>query len=369
MKPLPNHRPLLETPHSGIMTLMTSTLMTSTPMTSILVAATLALTTLLGSGSLRAASLEGCNVLPPDNVWNVPVDHLPVHPSSATWIATIGASSGLKADFGSGIWPPSTGGPIGIPWIGVPGNQSRVDVTFDYWDESDPGPYPIPPTAPIEGGPSSDGDRHVLVIDRDNCVLYETFYSWPQSGGAWWTAASGAVYDLNSNQLRPDGWTSADAAGLPILPGLARYDEVAQGEIDHALRFTVPQTRKAYVWPARHYASSITSSAYPPMGIRVRLKADFDISSFSSHNQVLLRALKKYGMLLADNGSPWYISGVPSESWDNDDLHELGSIRGDDLEVVDMSGVSMHPDSGQASIVWADTWELGDVAPWSSLVP
>ncbi len=209
-----------------------------------------------------APTLEGCPVFPADNVWNAPVDNLPVDPNSSAYISTIGAAKGLHPDFGSGTYD---GGPIGIPYTLVSGTQARVNITFDYSDESDPGPYPIPPNAAIEGGSQSTGDRHVLVLDRDNCILYETWSSYPQPDGSW-QAGSGAVFNLRSNALRPRGWTSADAAGLPILPGLVRYDEVASGEIRHALRFTAPQTRKEYIWPARHYASSLTASNYPPWG-------------------------------------------------------------------------------------------------------
>ena len=200
----------------------------------------------------------GCDLFPADNIWNTRIDGLPVAGSSGAYVNGIGAGLGLKADFGSGLWD---GGPIGIPYVTVPGNQPEMPVSFDYSGESDPGPYPIPPTAPIEGGPGSNGDRHVLVWDIGGCRLYELWNAWPQAGGGW-TAGSGAVFDLRSNALRPAGWTSADAAGLPILPGLVRYDEVAAGAINHALRFTVPAaTRKAYVWPARHYASSSTNPA------------------------------------------------------------------------------------------------------------
>ncbi len=291
-----------------------------------------------------APLLADCNMFPADNIWNVPVDTLPLDANSDAYINTIGADVHLHPDFGSGLWE---GGPIGIPYIDVPGTQTKVTVTFDYDDESDPGPYPIPPDAPIEGGSNSVGDRHVLVMDRDNCILYEMFYAFPQNDGAW-HAGSGAIFDLNSHTLRPDGWTSADAAGLPILPGLIRYDEVALGEINHALRFTAPHTRRAYVWPARHYASSLTGVQYPPMGQRFRLKAGFDISTFSTEVQVILNALKKYGMMLADNGSPWYISGVPDELWDNDVLRELRQIHGSDFEAVDVSSLIIDPDSGQA---------------------
>jgi hypothetical protein len=290
------------------------------------------------------AGLAGCPIFPADNIWNLPLDTLPLDANSDTYVATIGADAYAHADFGSGLWE---GGPIGIPYVDVPGSQPAVPITFDYDDESDPGPYPIPPDAPIEGGPASDGDRHVLVLERDTCILYEVYYAWPQADGSW-QAGSGAVFDLNSNALRPAGWTSADAAGLPILAGLVRYDEVASGEIRHALRFTAPQTRKAYIWPARHYASSLTGQQYPPMGQRFRLRADFDVSGFSPEVQVILRALKRYGMFLADNGSAWYLSGVPDERWDNDDLHELHQLRGSDFEAVDESALMIDPDSGQA---------------------
>ncbi len=259
-----------------------------------------------------------CRLLPANNIWNTPVDTLPVDANSSLYINTIGADDNVHADFGSGTW---NGAPIGIPFITVPGSQEKVNVTFTYDDESDPGPYPVPEDAPIEGGSGSSGDRHVLVIDRDNCILYELYSAYPQGDGSW-TAGSGAIYDLNSNALRPAGWTSADAAGLPILPGLVRYEEVAAGEINHAVRFTVPRTRRAYVWPARHYASSLTGTQYPPMGQRFRLKADFDISGYSTHTQVILQALKKYGMILADNGSSWFIAGAPDSRWNNSVLHE-----------------------------------------------
>lgn len=289
--------------------------------------------------------VAGCGVFPADNIWNTPVDTLPLDANSAAYVATIGASTHVHADFGSGLWE---GGPIGIPYVDVPETQPLVPVTFEYDDESDPGPYPIPPDAPIEGGADSDGDRHVLVVDRDDCVLYELYYAFPVDGGSAWTAGSGAIYDLSSHALRPETWTSADAAGLPILPGLVRYEEVAAGEIRHALRFTAPQTRRAYVWPARHYASNLTGTQYPPMGQRFRLKADFDISGFSPNVQVILRALKKYGMMLADNGSSWYISGAPDERWDNDELHELHQITGAAFEAVDVSSLMVDVDSGQA---------------------
>ncbi len=295
------------------------------------------------SANAQAPAIGKCTVLPADNIWNTPVDKLPVAANSGTYINTIGPSKTLHPDFGGGLYQ---GALMGIPYITVPGTQTQYPVTFDYPDESDPGPYPTPLTAPIEGGTQSTGDRHVLTIDADNCVLYELYSAYPQS--ASWQAGSGAIFNLLSNALRPDGWTSADAAGLPIFPGLLRYDEIAAGEIRHAVRFTVPQTQRAYVWPARHYASSLTGSQYPPMGLRVRMRADFDISGFSSTNQIILRALKKYGMILADNGSAWYITGAPDDRWNNDDLHNLGAIPGSAFEVVDVSSLMIDPNSGQA---------------------
>ncbi len=273
------------------------------------------------------------------------MDSLPLDPNSATYVKTIGATAYAHADFGSGLWD---GGPIGIPFVAVTSTQPLVNVSFDYSDESDPGPYPIPGDAPIEGGSESTGDRHVLVVDQDDCTLYELYDAQPQTNGSW-HAGSGAIFDLNSQALRPAGWTSADAAGLPILPGLVRYDEVAAGEIRHAIRFTAPQTRNTYVWPARHEASSLTATKYPPMGQRFRLKSTFDISSFSSDVQVILTALKKYGMILADNGSSWYLSGVPDERWNNDDLHEFSQIPGSAFEAVDVSSLMIDPNSGQMS--------------------
>ncbi len=230
----------------------------------------------------------------------------------------------------------------------MPAGHPLVPITFFWWpDESDPGPYPIPPDAPIEGGPELDGDRHVLVLAQGDCTLYEMYYAFPQADGRR-EAANGAVYDLNSHVLRPDGWTSADAAGLPILPGLVRYDEVATGEIRHAIRFTAPETPAANVWPARHHASNLTGDNYPPMGLRLRLRADYDISGFSPAAQVILRAFQRYGIILADNGAPWYVSGAPDSRWDNEILHELDVVTGTDFEVVDVSSLMADPDSGQA---------------------
>ena len=287
----------------------------------------------LGSG----ASLHGKQVFPADNAWNQDISSIPVDPNSDNLIASIGLNVGLHADFGTVY----NGAPNGIPYIVVSGTQPPVPINFTaYGDESDPGPYPVPNNAPIEGGPNSNGDRHVIVIDRDNWKLYELGYGFPINGGTSWNANCGAIFDLNSNALRPPGWTSADAAGLPIFPGLVRYDEVfEQGEIKHAVRFTAQVSRRAYVFPARHWASSDTSPNRPPMGMRVRLKASFDISGFSPPMQVILRAFKKYGMILADNGSNWYISGAPDPRWNDNDLHTLGAIQGSNFEVVQMGTI------------------------------
>ena len=212
-----------------------------------------------------------------------------------------------------------------------------MPVSFEYAGESDGRRYPMPPKVPIEGGRASDGDRHVIVVDRSRCRLYELFAAYPRAGGARWEAGSGAIWNLRSNRLRPRGWTSADAAGLPILPGLARYDEVRRGRIDHALRFTAERTRRAYVYPARHFASDLDDPDLPAMGQRLRLRAGFDISRFPRQSRVVLAALKRYGMILADNGSSWYVSGAPNRGWDNDDLHSLGRVPGSAFEVVDTS--------------------------------
>jgi hypothetical protein len=259
-----------------------------------------------------------------------------VDPNSDALIASIGLTKGLHPDFGASYG----GGPFGIPYVVVGGGTTRVNVTFDYADESDPGTYPIPSNAPIEGGAASSGDRHVLVVDRDDWKLYELFAAYPVPGTRNWTASSGAIFDLSSNALRPAGWTSADAAGLPIFPGLVRYDEVVeQGEIRHALRFTVSHSRRGYVSPARHWASSDTSSNRPPMGMRVRLKADFDISGFPPTARVILQALKTYGMIVADNGSDWFISGAPDSRWNDDELNRLKTVTGSAFEVVEMGAI------------------------------
>jgi len=283
------------------------------------------------------ASLHGKQLFPPDNGWNEDISIAEVDPNSDNLIAGIGANTNLHPDFGT-VW---NGAPNGIPYVVVAGSQPKVPLNWTaYGDESDPGPYPIPPDAPIEGGPSSNGDRHVLVIDRDNWKLYELGYAFPINNGASWNANCGAVFDLSSNALRPAGWTSADAAGLPIFPGLVRYDEVfEQQEIKHAIRFTAQITRRAYVAPARHWASTTTSVNRPPMGMKVRLKASFNISTFTPAMQVVLRAMQKYGMILADNGSNWYFSGAPDMRWSDDELNQLKTLKGSNFEVVKMNNI------------------------------
>lgn len=283
-------------------------------------------------------------MFPDDNIWNRPVADLPVHARSDQYLRSIGLGADLKADFGAGLW---NGGPIGIPYVVVSGTQPKVPIVYTaYGDESDPGPMPIPRDAPVEGGPNSDGDRHILVIDEDNRILYELDNAWPNDDGSW-NADSGAVWSLDANTLRPDGWTSSDAAGLPVFPGLARYDEVASGAIQHALRFTIPRTQRAHLWPARHDASSSTDPARPPMGLRLRLKGSVNIAAYPPQSRVVLQALRDYGMILADNGSALYVSGAPDERWDNDDLHTLGGISAAMFEAVDSSGVMVDPDSAQ----------------------
>jgi len=298
--------------------------------------------------SYSVPTIAGCQIFPSDNIWNAQIENLPVHDYSHAYISTIGPNSYLHPDFGSGYWPENSNSPIGIPLNIVPGNQPGVTVNFDYIEESDPGPYPLPTNPQIEGGIDSDGDRHILILEKDNCILYELFYAWPITDG-FWTAVSGAIFDLKSNNLRPEGWTSADAAGLPILPGLIIYDEVLSGEVTHAIRFTAPETRNEFVWPARHYASQLTGLSYPPMGQRFRLKSSFDISDFSPEIQVILIALKKYGMILADNGSPWFLSGLPDERWDNNILNELKQIPGSAFEAVNISSLMADKNSGKTT--------------------
>jgi hypothetical protein len=292
------------------------------------------------AGTPGGASLANCAAFPANHILNTPIDTLPVHSRSASYISSIGPSGTLRADFGAGLYE---GSRIGIPITYVEAGQPKVPVSFDIPSESDPGPYPIPSNAAIEGG----SDRHVLVVDKGDCKLYEMFSSYPQANGAW-SAYGGAVFDLKSNRLRPDGWSSTDAAGLPIAPLLVRYDEVARGEINHAIRFTATFTQRAYTWPARHYASYNTNINVPPMGTRLRLKANFDISGFHPDAQVILRAIKKYGLILADNGANWFISGEPNENWNMTALAQLRQIPGSALEVVDTTALQISSDSGEA---------------------
>jgi hypothetical protein len=301
----------------------------------LLAVATVAVAATAASGAAPAPQLGACPVFPTTSVWNTPVNTLPVAADSATIIAAIG-DSGVHADFGSGLWD---GSRIGIPYVVVHGKTTpKSRVTFDYADESDKGPYPIPATVPIEGAPGhlDSGDRHALIVDRDSCRLYE-LYALHREGSRW-AAGSGAIWNLRSNALRPATWTSADAAGLPILPGLARWDgDASTGHIDHALRFTVQRTRNTFIYPARHQASSSSDPSLPPMGLRVRLKASVDISKLPRQARIVAQAMKTYGMIVADNGSNWYVSGAPSPKWSNDQLHALGALHGSDFEVVDTS--------------------------------
>lgn len=291
----------------------------------------------------KAPEYSGVNIFPDNNVWNTSIQNLPVHAKSTKYIESIGKGEPLHPDFGAGTWE---GQPLGIPINIVNTATKRVPVDFEYADESDRVAYPIPDHPKVEGGLDSDGDKHLIAIDPAEAKLYELFNVSKSAKGKW-SAGGGAVFDLRSNALRPDGWTSADAAGLPIMPGLVKYSEVASGSINHALRFTAPKTQRAYVWPARHFASSDTNPNLPPMGIRLRLRANFDESSYPKDCQVILRCLKKYGMFLADNGSSWYISGEPDERWNNDTLHQLSKVTGADFEVIDESSLMLKPNSAE----------------------
>jgi hypothetical protein len=279
-------------------------------------------------------SAYNCPIFPSSNVWNQRVDKLPVKKNSDAIIDSIGRDESLHPDFGSGKYD---GGPIGIPYTIVGAGQKKSKVKFGYSAESDKEPYPIPWKVKIEGGKNATGDRHALIVHRDECKLYE-LYNLRRKDGRW-RAGSGAIWDLNSNKLRPKGWTSADAAGLPILSGLARYSEVRRGVIDHALRFTVSETRAKYIYPARHFASDSNNNNLPPMGLRLRLQKSFRIKSYPKQARVVLKALKRYGMIVADNGSDWYISGAPNSHWNNDALHKLGEVTGSHFVVVDTSGL------------------------------
>jgi hypothetical protein len=295
-----------------------------------------AIPALVLAAPLRSA--HRCPIFPADNPWNQQVNRLPVAANSAMYIAAIGLDAPVHPDFGT-VWD---GAPNGIPYTVVGGSTRKVHVSFLYASESNRGPYPIPRNAPIEGGPHATGDRHVIVVDRATCTDYELWDAFPHDHGRRWSAGSGAIFHLRSDRLRPAGWTSADAAGLPILPGLARYDEVAADVIDHALRFTAPCTASQFIYPARHEASTCPSRWAPPMGLRVRLKASVDISRLPYQARVVAQALKTYGMILADNGSPWYISGAPNPRWNDAALHTLDELTGRDFEVVDTSSLP-HP--------------------------
>jgi hypothetical protein len=307
----------------------------------------------VGVGRMKAASLgvgvslNGARPFPDDNAWNTDISQASVDPNSDKLITSIGWDKGLHPDFGAGL---IDGQPFGIPYVVVSGQQPLVPTRWTaYGDESDPGPYPVPPNAPVEGGLSSTGDRHVLVIDRDNDRLYEMGSAYPAGDGSW-DAACGAIFHLDSNDVRPGGqltWTSADAAGLPIFPGLARWDEASSAAgIRHALRFTVARSRRAFVPPATHWASNNDSADLPPMGMRVRLRADYPIpQGFSPEVKALLQAMKTYGLIVADNGSNWFISGAPDERWNNDELvSQLGQVKGRDFEVVRMDGLKTPAD-------------------------
>lgn len=287
-----------------------------------------------------AAPIGGCRLFPSDNYWYADVSGLPVHPQSDAWIRSIGLDRTLKADFGAGFWD---GSRIGIPFNTANARTLRYTVRFDYDDESDHLRYPIPARPRIEGG----SDHHLLTVDTARCRLTELYAVRRRNGQ--WRAGSGAAWDLRSNALRPAGWTSADAAGLPILPGLVRWNEAASGVIDHAIRFTAPETRTSYVWPARHQAGSGADASLPPMGAWFRLRADVDLSGYHGVVRTILEALRTHGMILADNGSPWYLSGVPNERWSNDALRALGDLDGRDFEAVDVSSLMVSAGSGQVA--------------------
>ena len=274
-----------------------------------------------------------CPIFPASNPLNQEIVGAPVNPNSAKYIASIGADVHLHADFGT---PAS----YGIPYTVVGPHQPKVPIHFtEYGQESNPGPYPIPPNAPVEGA-GEEGDRHVLVLQEGSCELYELYAA--RRARAGWDAGSGAVFNLRSNKLRPEGWTSADAAGLPIFPLLVRYPEVRSGRIDHALRVTVPATQRGYIHPATHYASNSSDPSLPPMGLRLRLKASFDLAPYHGEALVVLRALKRYGLIVADNGSPWYITGAPNPRWNNEDLDQLKSVPGSDFEAVSTGPILHH---------------------------
>lgn len=322
----------------------------------------------------------GCQVFPVANIWNTPVVSLPVAANSTAIVNHIGASQTMHPDFGT-VWE---GAPIGIPYVAVPNAQAMLPIDFaslgGWPGESDPGPYPIPPNPPIEGGddPGNTGDRHVLVVRQSACILYELYHSWREGENGCvvpgatpgWCGLSGAVYNLASNALRPNGWTSADAAGLPIFPGLVRYDEVESGEIRHALRFTVDITRTSWVWPARHESGSTPDANAPPMGLRLRMKAGYNISGFTPRVRSILAALKKYGMMVADNGTDWYLNGIPDGRWDDDELvSQLAQVPGSAFEVVDVGSLQITNDSGATPHLFSDGFDAGSTQHWSAAAP
>jgi hypothetical protein len=288
------------------------------------------------------ASIGNCPVFPADNVWHADITRLPVHRSSSAYVDNIGRTNPLHPDFGSGLIDSA---PFGMPITTVPAGTRGVSVRFTYADESDPGPYLIPRNALIEGGVNSRGDRHVIAFDPAGCKVYELYAAYPNSDGSW-RADSGAIYDLRSNRLRKAGDTSADAAGLSIMAGLVRYDEVAAGHVDHAIRMTVPRTQNKYIWPARHQASSRSDANLPPMGLRLRLKASYDTSRLPYQARIIAEALKRYGTIVADNGAAWFFGGTQDDRWNNDQLNALKSLRGSDFEAIDESGLMIDPNSG-----------------------
>jgi hypothetical protein len=296
------------------------------------------------AGASRALPGTACSAFPSDNVWHADIRSLPVNARSAQWLSHMSSTRKLHPDFGPSYGAQSV--PYGIPVTVVAGTHAKVAVRFDYASESDRGPYPLGPDTKIEGGSNAGGDRHAVIVDKSTCRLYETFDT--RKSGSAWSAGSGAIWNLKSNALRPRAWTSADAAGLPILPGLLRYDEVAAGSVDHAIRFTTDRTDRRYIWPARHQAGSVNDPSYPPMGARFRLKAGYSLAGQRADTQVVLRAMKTYGLMLADNGSPWYFQGTSDTRWPSALLDQLKRIPASAFEAVDESRLMVSADSGQA---------------------
>ncbi|WP_245920428.1 PKD domain-containing protein [Methanospirillum stamsii] len=337
-----SYSPIISSPSIAKPVLSSTPLVVRTPVTSSFHEEKTQMEDTIVTQSSEILTLDGIQIFPEDNIWNVPIDTMPVDPRSDDYIRSMGGDTQTaKPQFYSGL---KNGVPWGIPYNVVPGDQPKVDVTIYYEHESDCGPYPIPENPLIQ----QDHDFHMLIVDKENGYLYELNKAIQQADGNW-TAGSGAVYNLSSNDLRTICFTSADAAGLPILPGLVRYEEVAAGEIRHAIRTTAIDTQKAFVWPARHYASDLTNPEYPPMGQRFRLKSSFDTSGYPDQARVIMEAMKKYGVILADNaGGSWDLSGVPDERWDNEALKTLRNIKGTDFEAVNVTSLMIHPDSAQA---------------------